>query len=148
VNKFDLLVKGLIPFGFGAIFMLFGMFFGMIFSNTSVLNAIFNVISLGFILLWGYIGYDMGKDEGVLIKKLLLVHLFPFLIVALQILVMVRDSLTTQSSQLLVAQFFYIPVLNLLNNLFHISMETGVIWSFVVMIIAFFIGMAKGEKAW
>lgn len=138
----DLIIKGFVPFVLGMIYMIFGMLLEMVTDN----RMLFDLMGIGVIIFWGYLGHEIGKESGASLKRVLYVHIVSILVVAWQIFMIIQNTMQSQYTPSFISQLFFLPAVMLISNFSSTDLETLVIYSFFLMIIVFTIGMFIGNR--
>ena len=142
MKRVELTIKGFVPFVLGIIYMMFGMLLEIVTDNRMA----FDLMSIGVILFWGCLGHEIGKESGASLKSVLYVHIVSILVVAWQIFMIIQNTMQSQYTPSFFSQLFFLPAGMLLANFVNTDLKTIVIYSFVLMIIVFTIGMFIGSR--
>lgn len=137
MKKIKLIKIGLIPLAFGILFTLINLL-----TQNQVL---FGLLSVGFLILWGYTGYDVGKVSNSFLQDLTISHLIPIVILIIQIMGIFYMEMSNTYNPVLIGQLYFLPIANLILNLFVMTVDKAIIISFIIMIIVFSIGMYSSK---
>lgn len=140
--RIKLIFTGLAPFGLGLSFLLLGLILENLINNSSFMA----IISLGFVWVWGYFGYEVGKENGVSVKNVFYTHIISMSLLSLQVFVMIVNSLNSQYTPVFISQLLFLPAYQFLSTILFIGTETSIIISFAMMVFVFTIGMLSSKK--
>lgn len=134
------LFMGFMPLFLGFTFYLIGMILSLLLENSQLSSILITILSIGFVGLWGALGYKIGKDEGVSLKNIFYIHIISI------ILIIIFITFNSFDIIMLLAELFFLPASQLLSDLLHKGTYASVLMGFIVMILVFSMGMLSSKK--
>lgn len=130
------LLMGFIPFFLGLSYHLISFILSVMFESL----ALITILSIGFVGLWGVLGYKIGKDEGLSLKNIFYIHIISI------ILIIIFIGFNSFEPIMLLAWLFFLPASELLYVFLYKGTYASILWGFLLMVIVFSMGMLSSKE--